>query len=475
MATKETIFISHANPEDNEFTRWLGAKLSLAGFRVWYDLDRLRGGDVFWDKIERAIRDDSIRFVPVVSVCSHGKDGVKKEWHLAATLEKALPGFVIPIRIDDFKFDDLTILFAGKTVIDFRRNWFQGLTDILQTLEDAKVPRTATPDAAQASLWWKSGIEMPIDFSQGDERIESSWLSFTLPPGLESVSKRNPARKIDSTPENQKIPWAEYEDNVLSFAPPDALRSNFPDEIKNGTSRKLSTDGLISGSVFLREKASADQKASQIRDARNILTFLVDQAWNLAMENAGLRKAILANGELAWFVPKHLIQNDFFDFYDEKHTKHRKKLVGRSEKYRVNWHYGISAKPILGRPTRIELTAHIIFTEDSGELVTPPSRAHRLRRGFCRNWWNARWRDFQRALLRHLSQGKETIRILVGSERYFDVSSMPLIFSAPISLSDESKEVSNEEIAVDKEVKDFEDIEQKEEPGEESDDGEEEL
>jgi hypothetical protein len=37
VSIKQSIFIGHANPEDNEFTRWLGAKLTLAGYTVWYD------------------------------------------------------------------------------------------------------------------------------------------------------------------------------------------------------------------------------------------------------------------------------------------------------------------------------------------------------------------------------------------------------------------------------------------------------
>ena len=39
------MFISHAAPEDNAFTLWLGAKLAAMGYEVWADVLRLRGGD----------------------------------------------------------------------------------------------------------------------------------------------------------------------------------------------------------------------------------------------------------------------------------------------------------------------------------------------------------------------------------------------------------------------------------------------
>ena len=48
---RQSIFISHATPEDNGFVRWLGARLELAGFSVWHDLARLKGGDYFFDEV----------------------------------------------------------------------------------------------------------------------------------------------------------------------------------------------------------------------------------------------------------------------------------------------------------------------------------------------------------------------------------------------------------------------------------------
>ncbi|MHB1565857.1 MAG: toll/interleukin-1 receptor domain-containing protein [Acidiferrobacter sp.] len=39
------IFISHATPEDNDFTLWLGARLASAGYSVWSDVTKLIGGE----------------------------------------------------------------------------------------------------------------------------------------------------------------------------------------------------------------------------------------------------------------------------------------------------------------------------------------------------------------------------------------------------------------------------------------------
>jgi hypothetical protein len=51
MSERQALFISHATPEDNAFTIWLGAKLAAAGYEVWADVLRLRGGDDWQRKL----------------------------------------------------------------------------------------------------------------------------------------------------------------------------------------------------------------------------------------------------------------------------------------------------------------------------------------------------------------------------------------------------------------------------------------
>lgn len=57
------IFISHALPEDNEFTRWLALRLAREGYPVWCDLTKLLGGEDFWSDIEDAIRNRTTKFL----------------------------------------------------------------------------------------------------------------------------------------------------------------------------------------------------------------------------------------------------------------------------------------------------------------------------------------------------------------------------------------------------------------------------
>ncbi len=105
---RTTIFISHASPGDNPFATWLAARLSMAGYDVWCDQQKLLGGEDFWADIETVLRTRTVKFVLIISAKlrdTNGqlRDGVAKEIALANTLKKKLPDayFVIPALIDD--------------------------------------------------------------------------------------------------------------------------------------------------------------------------------------------------------------------------------------------------------------------------------------------------------------------------------------------------------------------------------------
>jgi hypothetical protein len=64
---RTTVSVTHAAPEDYEFALWISSMLAAAGYRVWVDQCRLRGGDDFWDEIDRVLRNHAIKQVVVFS------------------------------------------------------------------------------------------------------------------------------------------------------------------------------------------------------------------------------------------------------------------------------------------------------------------------------------------------------------------------------------------------------------------------
>jgi len=82
---REALFISHASPEDNAFSLWLGAKLTALGYEVFADVLRLRGSDD-WERILEApfaIRPPSFSWLQ----------------HLTGCRSRVYDQFIVPLRL----------------------------------------------------------------------------------------------------------------------------------------------------------------------------------------------------------------------------------------------------------------------------------------------------------------------------------------------------------------------------------------
>jgi hypothetical protein len=440
--TRESIFISHATPEDNEFVRWLGARLELAGYSVWHDLARLKGGDYFWPKIETAIRNDSFSFLAVVSKVSVDKQGVKDEWSLARTIEGSFAGFVIPLRLDDFSYTQLPIGIHGKNVIDFAGGWHKGLALLLDTLAEANAPKVAAPDPRSTRHWLADIKEGAILRTESKESLDSTWLKVISLPPIETARILGNDREIKVTDINRAIPWFEHEDRIVGFAKAYDLVSNMSKSVM----LKASTG--VDSTMFIQSGATIGDKPVDAREARKRVANLVRQAWELAMEAQGLGVFEQSGGRKVFYVTPELTKGrgEKVAFLDVDGRKRRKGLNGRSEKKKANWCYAVGMVPRFDEPWRIELRSTIVFTDDDGKPFDVPAKAHRLRMSFCRSWWNDRWRGFLRAFLALVANGGSEIKLPVGSGREVIISATPIMFTSPVGLSDLAPSVDDDPV-----------------------------
>lgn len=439
--TREAIFISHATPEDNEFARWLGSKLELAGYKVWHDLSRLKGGDYFWDKIEAAIRNDSFRFVAVVSKVSVSKQGVKDEWALAGTIERELPGFVIPVRIDDIPFSDVPISLHRKNLLDFTSGWHKGLAALVDTLEEAQAPKVASIDPTLARHWLPELKKGAILRTGTKETLDSTWLRIlSLPPAIETARILGKDREIKVTEENRQLPWFEHEDRIVGFAKGSDLVSLMAKSVM------LKAANAADTITFLQAGSTLGDKDVPWWEARKRVGNLVRQAWELGMEARGFASVYQAGGRRVFYATPELTdgRGKFVSYEDFDGTKRRKALTGKSEKRGACWAYGVGIVTSFDEPWRVELRHAVIFTDDEGKPLEDAMKAHRLRRGFCKSWWNEQWRTLMRAFLSVASEGKSQLVLSVGSGRSIELSATPIQFEAPCGLSDVAQAVDED-------------------------------
>lgn len=428
---RRLVFISHANPEENDFARWLGSQLAGAGYEVWSDVLKLIGGEVFWDDIEDAIRHHAAKVVLAVSKAANTKNGVLDEAAVAIGVERsqAIPRFVVPVRLDDIDFNDFRANITRKNAIDFSQSWAEGLALLLQVLERDGVPKGAV-SANDVRAWCDARLDPSQRVRFEPERVLSNWLSIeALPSQISIYSLGLEASKVAGIMAGTRLPWFPYYRLIGTFGSEVDLREDLPPELNIKLEYQLPTD------VFLRGKPP-ELPGMEARVARNHISSLIRQAWDWTLADRGLSPFKMANGHLVWFFTKGLIEADRTEFIDYEGKRRRRIVVGRSETRRVYWHLGYRARPVMGLSPRLVLRAAILFSEDGKTPLSSADRMHRLRRGFCRSWWNPHWRDLMLAYLSWLAEGNTTIDLNAGIEAPIRVSAFPVDFSSPVTFSD---------------------------------------
>ena len=156
---RDTIFISHATPADNDFSIWIASRLEMLGYKVWIDKEGLLGGERFWATIQKAL-DRSIKVLFVYSkniVTTEGilRQGIENELEYAKSIaaQDGLQDFIIPLHIDNSNYH-LVIGQPNINHIPFNNNWAEGLKQLLKKLE--KDPASSSEISTDAEWSVKS-------------------------------------------------------------------------------------------------------------------------------------------------------------------------------------------------------------------------------------------------------------------------------------------------------------------------------
>ena len=168
-------------------------------------------------------------------------------------------------------------------------------------------------------------------------------------------------------------------------------------------------------------------------DRSNILTDLLGQAWRSYAKSRGLLDYSLANGNQCWFFPAPAGKPERVAYTDALGKTGKRALVGRSEKLGVYWHLAVEFQASVGKQHRYTALTHVVFTSDGQTLLPSANQQHRLRRSFCKQWWQDRWRDLISAYLAKLSERELVLRIPIAPHRTVTVSTSPLTFISPVN------------------------------------------
>jgi hypothetical protein len=183
--------------------------------------------------------------------------------------------------------------------------------------------------------------------------------------------------------------------------------------------------------VILRSGASTLPQLAY-NDRANVVTDLLSQAWRSHAKERGLLSFTLASGNQCWFSPALAGKAERVAYTDALGRNGKRALFGKSEKLGVYWHLALELQPSVGKQNRFTASTHVVFTSDGKTLLPSASHQHRLRRRFCKQWWQDRWRDLISAYLAKLSQQAGSLSIPLAPLRSVTVSMTPQTFTSPV-------------------------------------------
>lgn len=434
---RDTIFISHATPEDNDFTIWIASRLELSGYKVWIDKEGLLGGEKIWAEIDNAIRNLAQKVLLVYSenICYNKepgklKTGISDEIELCKSISKkeSLKDFIIPCKIDYSEYD----LFVGANTyahINFADNWAEGFKTLLKKLERDKALKDNNLIDSTFVDWYENKYISDCKIINRKELYYSSWWSVKDIPNkffLLKFENLGQAQAVYSN--NKNIPIGKISNVLTTFEPSlnclitkeDETFNIFPKEIFEIDLNKV---------LFDYESDSFPTK----RDLENHFKKLLTQIFFFITKNKGLWKYELANKQFAYYYRQYLLKNDTvefrFPYRSNKSRPKRKSLLGNAKNV-GKWHFAMSAKPLLFPYVGYSLKSHLIFTEDGFKAIEDKEKMHSLRRGKGKRFFNEEWRDLELAFIQGLQNSDLEISVSVNSTQLLKMNLYPEMFWA---------------------------------------------
>ena len=432
---RDTIFIGHATPEDNEFTKWLQAKLQNEGYLCECDLSLLIGGEAdYWRTLQDFLAKQCSKYILVVSKQTFNKQGVVDEWEYCRSIERQqkLQDFVIPIKIDDTPYNE-RIGLNVRNLIAFNPHWDTGLKRLLKKLAKDNVPNVGkTPYSLNDWLENRFSNWSGIDEENTDDYY-SNWLQI---PKL-------PAKVYFFEFQNDTQAAAIYDNNCLAY--PLIRHGSYVIGFHNSLEYLLADHQfeVFPKNIFDKNTSDAFEtyetdEFPQYHDFRRILVRLLKISFEKHLTDIGLQSFSLSNDKRCFY----------FAFNEENRAKGRFTVLGKpkyigvtGQYYTDYWHYAISVHPLLHPEICYSMKTHIIFSSDGKTGWTDKKKMHRARRDKGKRMYNKAWRDHLLAFLSCLQENEsQIIPVMIGPEQFIELPTTPIMFHAAFSYQEPSDE-----------------------------------
>ncbi|HEY0744602.1 MAG TPA: toll/interleukin-1 receptor domain-containing protein [Chryseosolibacter sp.] len=458
---RDTIFISHATPEDNDFVIWLASRLKLLGYNIWVDKNALLGGEKFWEEIDQIIRNKAIKVLLVYSnnICMKDengfpqpgrlKDGIYKEYSLSESIGKQnrLDEFIILMNIDASTYN----LFIGAerlNQIPFYDNWADGFKQLEKKLVKDQIPKNKDLTDESFSNWYTNQYLVPNGITARKELYYSNWWSIEkLPEYFYIFEFRTEKQAKAIYLSNNNFPLGKMSNYISSFE----VNPDFKIKVDERTINVKHEDvHRIKISEMLRGFNAASFPNQT--DAENHFKNLLQRVFHLIAKRRGLCWVDMSNKKMAYFhTPKSLEKLKIrFEYPHRTINKSKTKNLLGKYKNLGKWHFAISVKPILSPVVGFSLKSHITFTHDGfsvwkKEVINERDKKkhkaidiekiHTHRRAKGKTFFNEEWRDMLIGFLHSLKDNNK-IQIRLSSSFNLQMPDFPKSYWASFGYFD---------------------------------------
>lgn len=425
---RDTIFIGHANPEDNEFTLWLYHKLSNEGYKVACDLVDLTGGEAdFWKTLQDILENHSVKYLLIFSKKTFTKQGVIDEWEQVRSISKriGIKDFIYLLKIDDVPFDQ-RIGTVTMNQFRFDQSWAGGLRKLTKKMHLDQVPKGKSN--LSINNWLKNRFtNLNAGLLKRPEKHHSNWVEIiSLPKTLWIYQYSNSSQADAILNEIDDLPIIRHDNYLLTFI------THLPTEIM-GKDFKIEPKHKVSFSTDKCFNYFDAVEFPGFHDSRRFLVRLLKKAFSIYFNNLGLMKYGLSSKTDAYYYFDGQRPDNRVNFEFEG-KKTRKDLVGKY--YEDYWHYAISVRPIFNPYFAFSIKGHLVFSSDGIKHWADKKKLQSARKNKGKRFFNKEWRDMLIAFLYSLNEEGDVINLPASEVEFIKIQKEPMFFISNVGYDD---------------------------------------
>lgn len=425
--TRQTVFISKATPEDDEFVLWLAPRLEAAGYTVFADILTLEAGDRWRKVVTQSLREQSVKMLLCCKDSTLEKDGVQEEIGIALDVAKAIqdPRFIIPLRLEPYK----KLFGIGELqYIDFVGSWSSGLRDLLDAMESQEIPRSTDKIVINPN-WENYKKRLAIKIEESSEILTTNWLRIDQMP--ETIRYYHPPGLVDQVLMQKccntcRFPAEIYQRGFFSFALPDEVNRDFAHVARFVVKSEHNLMELLeSGSEHPNIKANS---------ASNLVVSMLRRSWDQFCRNKGLYEHRYSSQSGFHVTKEQILLGKRLPWGDK--TLRRSAMLRNTAGGKV-WEYGVTAMPLLKPFPHFKFKARILFSEktgkEAGTVIQDAGKQHQHRRTICKGWRNKAWHGRFMAFLELLSGSSTSIDLPLADTSSLILAPHPILTTVPVT------------------------------------------